>query len=55
MRDLAMPGVLLSGPRDEGALIGNLRPQPAPPGRARVVTRDKGIEVAQLAWTDPMM
>ena len=55
MRDLAMPGVLLSGPRDEGALIGNLRPQPAPPGRARVVTRDKGIEVAQLAWTDPTM
>ncbi|WP_232820092.1 type VII secretion protein EccCa [Nocardioides allogilvus] len=53
MRDLAMPGILLSGPRDEGALIGNLRPQPAPPGRARVVTRDKGIEVAQLAWTDP--
>ncbi len=55
LRDLAMPGVLLSGPRDEGALIGNLRPQPAPPGRARVVTRDKGIEVAQLAWTDPTM
>lgn len=55
MRDLAMPGVLLSGPRDEGALIGNLRPQPSAPGRARVVTRDKGIEVAQLAWTDPTM
>ena len=55
MRDLAQPGILLSGPRDEGALIGNLRPQPAPPGRARVVTRDKGIEVAQLAWTDPTM
>ena len=33
MRDLAMPGVLLSGTRDEGVLIGNLRPQPAPPGR----------------------
>ncbi|MGN0064164.1 MAG: type VII secretion protein EccCa, partial [Nocardioides sp.] len=32
MRDLAMPGVMLSGPRDEGALIGNVRPQQAPPG-----------------------
>ncbi|WP_457206928.1 type VII secretion protein EccCa [Nocardioides sp. P5_C9_2] len=53
MRDLAMPGVLLSGPRDEGVLIGNLRPQPAPPGRARVVTRDGGTEVTQLAWTEP--
>lgn len=55
MRDLAMPGVLLSGPRDEGALIGNLRPQPAPPGRARVVTRDGGTEVTQLAWLEPTM
>ena len=26
MRDLAMPGLLLSGSRDEGQLIGNLRP-----------------------------
>ena len=28
LRDLAMPGVMLSGPRDEGVLIGNLRPAP---------------------------
>ncbi|WP_244242460.1 type VII secretion protein EccCa [Nocardioides seonyuensis] len=55
LRDLAMPGVMLSGPRDEGVLIGNLRPQTAPPGRARVVTRDRGTETAQLAWTDPTM
>ncbi|PVG82367.1 type VII secretion protein EccC [Nocardioides gansuensis] len=55
LRDLAMPGVLLSGPRDEGALIGTLRPQPAPPGRARVVTRDRGVEVTQLAWTEPQL
>ena len=47
LRDLAMPGVMLSGPRDEGVLIGNLRPQPAPEGRARVVTRDGGTQ------TDP--
>ena len=55
LRDLAMPGVMLSGPRDEGVLIGNLRPQPAPEGRARVVTRDGGTETAQLAWLDPTM
>ncbi len=53
LRDLAMPGVMLSGPRDEGVLIGNLRPQPAPEGRARVVTRDGGTQTAQLAWLDP--
>lgn len=53
LRDLAMPGIMLSGPRDEGALLGSLRPQIAPPGRARVVTRDRGIEVAQLTLTEP--
>ncbi|MFC5729087.1 type VII secretion protein EccCa [Nocardioides vastitatis] len=53
MRDLAMPGILLAGNRDEGALIGNLRPGPAQPGRGRLVTRDRGAEVVQLAWTDP--
>ncbi|MCD6639208.1 MAG: type VII secretion protein EccCa, partial [Nocardioides sp.] len=55
LRDLAMPGVMLSGPRDEGALIGNLRPAPADPGRARVVTRDRGTETAQLVWVEPTM
>lgn len=55
LRDLAMPGVMLSGPRDESILIGNLRPQPAPEGRARVVTRDGGTQTTQLAWLDPTM
>ena len=55
LRDLAMPGVMLSGPRDEGILIGNLRPTPAAPGRARFVTRDRGVETTQLAWSDPTM
>ena len=55
LRDLAMPGVMLSGPRDEGALIANLRPEPAAPGRARLLTRDRGLERAQLAWTDPSL
>lgn len=55
MRDLAMPGVLLSGNRDEGTLIGNLRPGPAQSGRGRLVTRDGGTDVVQLAWTDPTM
>jgi len=55
LRDLAMPGLLLSGSPDEGALIGNLRPLPAPPGRGRLVTRDRGTEVVQMAWTDPAL
>lgn len=55
LRDLAMPGILLSGSPDEGPLLGNLRPAPAPPGRGRLVTRDRGVEVVQLAWTDPSL
>ncbi|MBM9461694.1 type VII secretion protein EccCa [Nocardioides sp. zg-536] len=53
LRDLAMPGILLAGNRDEGALIGNLRPGPAQPGRGRIVTRDRGTETLQLAWSEP--
>ena len=50
LRDLAVPGLLLSGSPDEGPLIGNLAPRPTPPGRGRLVSRD-GVEAVQLAWT----
>ena len=52
MRDLAMPGLMLSGRRDEGPLIGTLRPAPAPPGRGRLVSREGGTETVQIAWSD---
>jgi S-DNA-T family DNA segregation ATPase FtsK/SpoIIIE len=55
LRDLAMPGLLLSGSTDEGPLIGNLKPGVAPPGRGRLVTRDRGVEVVQLAWREPSL
>ncbi|WP_322937618.1 type VII secretion protein EccCa [Nocardioides bizhenqiangii] len=50
LRDLAVPGVLLSGSREEGPLVGTVRPTPAAPGRARLVTRDRGTVVLQVAW-----
>ena len=55
LRELAMPGLLLSGNPDEGPLIGNLRPVPLPPGRGRLVTRDRGTEVVQVAWSEPTL
>ncbi|WP_240641494.1 type VII secretion protein EccCa [Nocardioides ferulae] len=55
LRDLAMPGLMLSGSPEEGPLLGNLRPQPSPPGRGRLLTRDRGVEVVQTAWTDPSL
>ena len=55
MRDLAMPGLLLSGSPDEGPLIGNQKPHPAPAGRGRLISRDRGVEVVQMAWNDPSL
>jgi S-DNA-T family DNA segregation ATPase FtsK/SpoIIIE len=55
MRDLAMPGLLLSGSPEEGPLLGKLRPQLAPPGRGRMLTRSRGVEVVQTAWSDPTL
>ena len=55
LRDLGSPGLVLSGSPDEGALIGHVRPVPAPAGRGRLVTRDHGVEVVQLAWRDPSL
>jgi S-DNA-T family DNA segregation ATPase FtsK/SpoIIIE len=53
LRELAQPGILLSGSPDEGPLIGNARPRPAPPGRAQLITRDRGLEIIQTAWAPP--
>ncbi len=55
MRELAMPGLMLSGSPDEGVLIATIKPQPLPPGRGRLWTRERGIEVVQVGWTDPAL
>ena len=53
LRDLAVPGLLLSGSTDEGPLLGTERPRPAPPGRGRLVTRRAAVQTLQLAWSEP--
>ncbi|MEU4427315.1 type VII secretion protein EccCa [Actinoplanes sp. NPDC024001] len=53
IRELASPGIMMSGPREEGPLFGTLKPQPLPPGRAWMVTRKHGSRLVQLAWTPP--
>jgi DNA segregation ATPase FtsK/SpoIIIE, S-DNA-T family len=50
MRDIATPGIQLSGPREEGALIGDLKPSPQPPGRGFLVTRRSGAALIQLGY-----
>jgi S-DNA-T family DNA segregation ATPase FtsK/SpoIIIE len=53
LRELEVPGLLLSGNRDEGALFGNVRPSAQPPGRGTLVRRSDGAVVIQTAWLDP--
>ena len=54
LRDTAAPGILLSGSSEEGQLIGTARPIPSVPGRAQLVTRERGREVIQVASTRPL-
>ncbi|SFB40569.1 DNA segregation ATPase FtsK/SpoIIIE, S-DNA-T family [Amycolatopsis marina] len=48
--DLASPGILMSGSKEEGPLIGNLKGEPLPPGRGWLVTRKSGAQLVQLAY-----
>ncbi len=49
IRDLVSPGLVMSGSRDEGNLIGSVKPGPMPPGRGTLVDR-RGQSLIQLAW-----
>ena len=53
LRELSTPGVVMSGSREEGALVGPVRPGPLPPGRGWMVTRKEGVRLVQLAWAPP--
>ena len=49
MRELDSPGFLMSGNKEEGALFGNLKPSPQPPGRGTLVRRSDGMQLVQTA------
>jgi S-DNA-T family DNA segregation ATPase FtsK/SpoIIIE len=53
LRELSSPGLVMSGPSDEGALIGPVKPVPMPPGRGRLITRREGVRLIQLAHQPP--
>ncbi|MGX7674401.1 type VII secretion protein EccCa [Plantactinospora sp. DSM 117369] len=53
LRDVGSAGLLLSGSKDEGPLLGGLKAEPLPPGRGRLVTRRGVPQIVQLAWLPP--
>lgn len=53
MRELAAPGIVMSGSKDEGALVGAVKAHALPPGRGYYVTRREGTRLIQIAWKPP--
>ncbi|MET8147407.1 type VII secretion protein EccCa [Actinoplanes sp. NPDC049668] len=53
LRELSSPGLVMSGPSDEGTLIGPIRPTTMPPGRGRLMTRREGVRLIQLSHLPP--
>ena len=53
LRELGSPGIVMSGSRDEGVLLGTVRPGPQPPGRGWLVSRRHGERLVQVGWRDP--
>jgi DNA segregation ATPase FtsK/SpoIIIE, S-DNA-T family len=51
--DLGVTGVLLGGNPEEGAVIGRVKPVVSVPGRAQVVSRERGLMTAQLVYSPP--
>ena len=49
IREMGSPGILLSGSKDEGALLGSVKMEPLPPGRGRLVQRRTGARLVQTA------
>lgn len=53
LRELVPVGVVMSGSRDEGALVGAVRASEMPAGRGTFVTRS-ATALIQVAWLDPL-
>ncbi|KAA2266469.1 type VII secretion protein EccCa [Solihabitans fulvus] len=53
VRELGSPGLVMSGAKEEGPLIGDVKPGPQPPGRGQLVRRRSGTALVQVAWTPP--
>ncbi|QMU78789.1 type VII secretion protein EccCa [Streptacidiphilus sp. PB12-B1b] len=53
LKELGAQGIVLSGERDEGVLLGNVKPQRMPPGRGVLVTRRRGTFTVQTGWLPP--
>ncbi|MER7453416.1 type VII secretion protein EccCa [Nocardia beijingensis] len=54
MKNMSVDTLIGSGPRDEGKLIGEVRPTKLPPGRGILVSRTRGQQMVQIAHLPPL-
>jgi S-DNA-T family DNA segregation ATPase FtsK/SpoIIIE len=52
IREMGSPGMIMSGSKDEGTLLGSVKPQAQPPGRGFFVERRTGSRLVQVALLD---
>ncbi|MER5728447.1 type VII secretion protein EccCa [Streptomyces sp. NPDC002138] len=50
VKELGAQGLILSGDRNEGDILGNVRARPMPPGRGTFVSRKRGTPLIQAGW-----
>ena len=55
LKEIASPALQGSGNKEQGALIGTVRPTALPPGRGTIVSRKLGQQLMQIAWITPEM
>ncbi|AUS79208.1 type VII secretion protein EccC [Actinoalloteichus sp. AHMU CJ021] len=53
MKEVSTPGIIMSGPKEEANILGNIKPTAMPPGRGTVVSRRVGQQLMQIAWLEP--
>ncbi|OLF04256.1 type VII secretion protein EccC [Actinophytocola xinjiangensis] len=53
LKEIASPGLIGNGSRDEGALIAKVRPGAMPPGRGTLISRKNGEQLIHVAWIPP--
>jgi S-DNA-T family DNA segregation ATPase FtsK/SpoIIIE len=53
LRDVGAIGLLMSGDKAEGPLLGGVKAEELPPGRAKLVSRRGDPQLVQLAWLPP--
>jgi S-DNA-T family DNA segregation ATPase FtsK/SpoIIIE len=53
LKEIASPGLVGSGSKDEGALLGTVKPALLPPGRGVMVSRKGGQQLMHVAWIAP--